>query len=375
MTSDDPQLTQESSSSMTLGLLLDNAFAQRWTAAALVVASLVTGVLAALFLPIPQRAQVLVFPLSDFEALEYQTPYFLRHMKVEPPLLQGLYVETVRNGGLLRTVLIDKKVVTRSEGQSEADFALALERAMAKLTLTPPSPENIRVGNKNWTISYEARDAAIGYDVLSDYLVKVTQFAKTRLTARYEKSLSEYEQAVNFQMDEQARKRQNLMDDYDRMTRDKLAQLDEQAELLKSTGAKRGQIMSPPNETDARDKLAVIDTSKVVFLPGYEQVEKQAALMRARVNKESFIPGLLEVDQEIRRLKQDRNVAEGRAAFDATPLARDDFMAVTYDLNRASFRKIVSPVLIVVGALFAGLGMAVCLILFSAFRQAKRNDA
>ncbi|MGL4811083.1 MAG: hypothetical protein ACRCXM_04840, partial [Beijerinckiaceae bacterium] len=163
-----------------------------------------------------------------------------RFLKIDAPLLTTILVDIVRDGALLRQALLDNKIVERQAGESEGAFELRLEQAMAFFTLRPPSPEAVRAGIRNWTVNYETKNRDVGYRFLTQVLNGANVGTRERLIARFNRLEADYvRQRVDREKDLR-QKRGNLLADYDRSTTMRLAELDEQIALLKSTGNKQG---------------------------------------------------------------------------------------------------------------------------------------
>ncbi|MGL5733426.1 MAG: hypothetical protein ACRCYS_01055, partial [Beijerinckiaceae bacterium] len=256
--------------------------------------------------------------------------------------------------------------------ESEGAFELRLEQAMAFFTLRPPSPEAVRAGIRNWTVNYETKNRDVGYRFLTQVLNGANVGTRERLIARFNRLEADYvRQRVDREKDLR-QKRGNLLADYDRSTTMRLAELDEQIALLKSTGNKQGQMLSQSDKFAPGQQISVVDASKLVFVPGYEQMERNAELIRQRQAKENFIPGLMEIDQELRGIEQDQAAIRARAGFDRTFGAAAEFRAMNHDLTRASFGAPRMAAFAMLGIIGLGLIAALGMIFITAYRFSRR---
>lgn len=101
------------------------------------------------------------------------------------------------------------------------------------------------------------------------------------------------------------------------------------------------------------------------YLDGYRALYEQITILSSREQVEAFVPGLRDLQAELRALEQDRRADELVEAMEATPLADvEGFRAVQYDLAaiEMTYHKKTSLVLalsLVIGGL---LGAIVVLI-------------
>lgn len=322
--------------------------------------------------PWPREARVNLFPLSDLQITQYQEPDIEPVLKIDSQMMTTSFVDFIREGEVLRKTILDHKVVERGQGESEEAFQLRLEQAVRKLSLelslVAPSPENIRAGLRNWIINYEGRSAEKGYAVLRDLINRTNDLIKAQLMQLYVRKEAVMVRGLEQRKADLTLKRQNMLADYDRTIAERLAQLQEQIGLMRASGNRTGQLVSQSNNFNPGQQIAVVDTSKVTYVPGYEQLEKNVELIRSRTEKEKFIDGLLGVDQELRGVQQDLKVQRARAAYERIFVnSALPFRAVYDDLTRASFSSPKSRLITSIGILLLGLLLAFAVVLSRAF--------
>jgi hypothetical protein len=344
--------------------------------AAIMGASVLVGVLLASFFPFLARGVVTLNVVPNFEALPYQEPGFSRFIQIDRNITYELFADALNDGSILRKILVDRAVVVKQPGQSDDDFDQKLSRAQDRFRIVPPVAANARVGIKDWTIEYETRKPEQGYTILRELIDTTNASVKKRLLDRFNTQLSEYSRLQSYVRADNLKSRGNLLADYDRITAIRLAGIDEEANLLRITRNRDVRVSVSPDKPDsgAFSTATVIDTNKLVILPGSEYVEKQAEIIRSRKMKEDFISGLLPIDQKLRDLDQDTNIERANIGLKTTPLVSDDFRAVRNDLTRASFKKGVWPLVAFLGAVLVGLLTVVSLLLAGVFRESSARQ-
>lgn len=350
-------------------ILLDDMVAafrtRKWVIAAILLGSGALALALAIWFPFSRKADVTLYPLSDFEVVRYQDPDMEQFLKIDSNVLNTIFVDVVREGVLVRKAMIDNKIIERQENESSVSFDTRLERAMTQFSLKAPTPEAVRAGNRSWTMSFQTRRPDLGYGFLVDFVNDVNSAVRERLVARYERTESEYIRGSGNREKDLRQRRANLLADYDRTTNIKLAELTEQIALLRSSGNKDGRMLAQTDKFEPGQQISVVDTNKMVFVPGYDQLERNAELIRSRADKTNFVKGLLEVDQELRDIEQDPIALRARAAYERTLANASGFQAMTNDLTRASFLQVGTALIILLGVVGLGIALA-AFVLFSA---------
>ena len=71
----------------------------------------------------------------------------------------------------------------------------------------------------------------------------------------------------------------------------------------------------------------------MTYLVGYRALEEQISILSSREQFEAFVPGLRDLQAELRSVEQDTSADELLSAVEATPLSRaSEFQAAQYDL-------------------------------------------
>jgi LPS O-antigen subunit length determinant protein (WzzB/FepE family) len=132
----------------------------------------------------------------------------------------------------------------------------------------------------------------------------------------------------------------NLLEDYETQSTNRILYLREQAAIAQKLGIAKNTI-EVQTFGNQNALLSNVKTDSPFYLRGYEAINKEIELMLSRTNKEGFISGLLELEQKLRKLEQDKSIKRLQLLFDKTPLSKDPSLVdgkVFYAANFTSTR-------------------------------------
>ena len=121
----------------------------------------------------------------------------------------------------------------------------------------------------------------------------------------------------------------NLVQDYDRVTSDKILYLQEQSAIAKKLGISKNTI-EVQTFGSQNALFSSVNTDSPFYLRGYEAIDKEIALITSRKEKKAFIPKLFDAEKLIRGIEQDKTLERFEAKIALTPLANNnDFSAAS----------------------------------------------
>ena len=122
-----------------------------------------------------------------------------------------------------------------------------------------------------------------------------------------------------------------------RKTSDRLNFLDEQAAIARQLNVSKSTLVTQ-NYSSEIGTVATIETESPFYMRGYEAIEKEIELIKARNDKKPFIDGLFELDQKKRALEQDKAIERAQKLLAVTPVATGDgFSAVSMSVGATEF--------------------------------------
>ena len=132
---------------------------------------------------------------------------------------------------------------------------------------------------------------------------------------------------------------ENQTKDYDRITKDRLAFLSEQAVIARKLGVKKNTIES--QMFGARNTVVTnVNIDTPFYLRGYEAIEEEINLTKGRKNKSAFMKDLYKLEQKKRRIEQDETLDRAKDLFKKTPLNENDFKSTLVKVAATDFEII-----------------------------------
>jgi LPS O-antigen subunit length determinant protein (WzzB/FepE family) len=123
----------------------------------------------------------------------------------------------------------------------------------------------------------------------------------------FDKKMEQFELEQQFKLEDVTTQIDNATKDYDRITKDRLAFLSEQAAIARKLGVKKNTIESQMFDTQ-NTVVTNVKTDTPFYLRGYEAIEEEINLIKGRKDKISFVKDLFKLEQEKRKLEQDRTL-------------------------------------------------------------------
>ena len=165
------------------------------------------------------------------------------------------------------------------------------------------------------------------------------------------------------ELEDIARQIEGLRADYDLQIEQKLALLNEQAQIARELELRKPTTEGPTVLTPSSVSIGMIQ-KQPYYLYGYEAIEKEVALIEAREDKDDFIPELAELERKQRELKNDPFLERAQLAFEATPIVSpEQFQAARWDISASDFESDTRSALVLALAVVLG-GMLGLFVLF-----------
>jgi LPS O-antigen subunit length determinant protein (WzzB/FepE family) len=82
-----------------------------------------------------------------------------------------------------------------------------------------------------------------------------------------------------------------------------------------------------------------VKTDTPFYLRGYEAIEEEINLIKGRKDKTSFMKDLFKLEQEKRKLEQDKTFDRAKDLFNKTPLNENDFKSTLFKVAATDFES------------------------------------
>ncbi|MDA7579556.1 hypothetical protein N8725_02900 [Alphaproteobacteria bacterium] len=262
--------------------------------------------------------------------------------------LLALFIEQLEQGALLETGIEKFELLNKDNFENENDYKEAIEKFASDIEILKPQNIDGQVKRKirlHHVLNAKYNDADKWKKFLSFTSNEANKKVKNILTNRFkaiivieeqkknfairdieiqidnaekdfDKQIEKFELDRQFKLEDITTKIDNVTKDYDRITKDRLAFLSEQAAIARKLGVKKNTIESQMFNTQNTVVTNVI-TDTPFYLRGYEAIEEEISIIKGRKDKVAFVKDLFKLEQEKRKLEQDRTLqrAEKKKIF------------------------------------------------------------
>ena len=166
------------------------------------------------------------------------------------------------------------------------------------------------------------------------------RFVRDYIRIYFKNHISEIKQHYNYYLEDIESEILNAMENYTKLTRDRLAFLNEQAVIARHLNVATNTLDTQTFITDT-GVVANLQTEMPYYMRGYEMIEKEIELIENRSEPEAFMPGLMSLENKKRRITQSiKNLKRNETVFAKTPIVElDNFYAANLDIRTTTFIK------------------------------------
>ncbi|MBF9022638.1 hypothetical protein FZCC0069_05660 [Rhodobacterales bacterium FZCC0069] len=230
----------------------------------------------------------------------------------------------------------NNEAIVRGRNTSGTSLEEVLREFAFEVDVKPieiPAPSTSGTSNTvtAWQITWQASDEDVSDAFISDSLRMTNATVREHLLQRISSEAEQIQRAQERRASQLEQEIENAIQDYRIQASDSLAYLSEQASLARVLGIEYG---TGTTNSNANSQSSAVDTSiGLNYLAGYRALEEQISILSSREQFEAFVPGLRDLQSEMRSVEQDTRADELLAAVEATPLSRaPEFQAAQYDL-------------------------------------------
>jgi LPS O-antigen subunit length determinant protein (WzzB/FepE family) len=255
--------------------------------------------------------------------------------------LLALYIEQIEEGSLLETGIDKFELINKDDFENDNDYKEAIQKFASEIEVLRPI--NIGVKAKGdirlyYVLNATYNDVDKWKQLIRFIDTEANKRVKEIITNRFKSIVSVEEQKKTFAIRDIDIAIENQRKDYDRITKDRLAFLSEQAAIARKLGVKKNTIESQMFGTQ-NTVLTNVKTDTPFYLRGYEAIEEEINLTKGRKDKSAFMKDLYKLEQEKRRLEQDETLDRAKDLFNKTPLNENDFKSTIVKVAATDFES------------------------------------
>ena len=224
------------------------------------------------------------------------------------------------------------------EQVADTDLEMALRNYAFHVDISPievpaPSLNGSTSTVTAWQVTWTADDEVKSDGFIAEALRLTNEAARQRLIQRLTAEADQIRREQNRQIEHIETEIANAIEDYQVRLSDQIAYLSEQASLARVLGIEIGTGTGSINSNALAKPSGTSVSTAMSYLDGYQALDEQITILSSRGLVEAFVPGLRDLQAELRALKQNRTADELMEAMESTPLSDvEAFRAAQYDL-------------------------------------------
>ena len=274
-------------------------------------------------------------PITSFEFDKYGLFNATGVFGITRKTLLNLYIEQIEEGSLLETAVDKFNLVNKDDYDSESDYKDTIEKFVSEIEILKPIKEKNEI-RLHHVLSAEYNDKDKWKELITFVNNEANRKVKASIINRFSTVISIQKQKKDFALEDINIKIDNVKNDYDRYTKDRLAFLTEQAAIARKLDIEKNTISS--QRFNAQNTvLTNVKTDTPFYLRGYVAIEEEIRQITSRNDKKAFTKDLFKLEQQKRTLEQDETIQRAVNLFNKTPLTRNEFKATIVKVATTDF--------------------------------------
>ena len=293
-------------------------------------------------------SQINEMQFSEFAPLNSDESIY----NIDRSYLRNLFFEELFDLDEVREAIIDLGHLTVKNFETEEDFLNAVGVKSYNLSLQSESEDEPNL----MVVEYATENINEAKELLELALSRTNKNVQKFLINSFEYTLSDYEQNLAYQIEDIDKRIKNSRETYQLQIEADLAFLREQAEIARSLGISENALQTEFMKTELMISQGNSDQNEIAqmypfpdfqnqlsqpyYLRGHISIEKEISLKENRSNISLFIPDLIKLLNMKENIIQDDTVKRMRKIFEQSPILKENFLAVNYDLAGINFDKV-----------------------------------
>ena len=280
-------------------------------------------------------------PITDGSKIEMGLSNFF---KISKEQLLEVYINELNEKKIFENAIRKFNLLDASQYSNEQIYNEEITKLAASIKILSPvgvSKKAEKLGNVE--VSYNTvnfiYDDAERWKAALLYSDKLANEAvRLNFTSQFNALLLVEKKRKDYKIEDLKTKIYNTINDFERVTSDRLSFLKEQAEIATELGIRKNTI-EVQTFLDQKVVLSDVRLDSPLYLRGYEAINKEIEITKSRTNKKAFVTGLLSLEQELRTIEQDKDLDRKELLFASSPLANNkDFFAASMKVLSTEYK-------------------------------------
>jgi LPS O-antigen subunit length determinant protein (WzzB/FepE family) len=309
--------------------------------------------------------------------------------EIPSAVLKGLFIEQLGSRPLITGIFKKHRLLLRENYNSDRDFERALTQLAATIAILPPINEDGAQrgeSRQHWTLQFQYNDQGKFLAAMEEIRETANKNVRNAIKSRHDNLLASAKRKRDFDIEDIDAKISILIAAYEGETSRRIAHLGEQALIAKKLGIAKQtniphqSIYQSLNTQDTESlgyRPSKVEGEIPLYLRGYDALEKEIELIKARKYTRPFIEGLLPLEQKKLALSKDQTPERAESLFAKTPVIKSgDFHAASFDVKATQFEyKSKRTLMLALAAMVGGIIGVVYVLITSAMRGRKKVAA
>lgn len=291
---------------------------------------------------------------------------------INKDLLLNLFISKIRTEKIIEEGIIKFNLINKDNFIDEKNYYQAVKRNAILIIDQITSPfEDEKDKRKNipyWQFNFEISDKISWSNFLKHIEIKANEEIRQSFIDQFNTDMNNLNNHLKFQLEDINQNIKNALEDYKTSIANRLAFLNEQAEIARTLNIAKSTLEADLIKT--YNNTAVVTNIKYAdsyYLKGFEMIEKEISLINSRKNVKPFVSDLIELEKKKRNILQNKNIERLKYLFSDTPINnKDNFRAAKIDYTATTYRHemlLLSEILVI--SFLIGLLMSFMYIFFN----------
>ena len=254
-------------------------------------------------------------------------------------------------------------LINKNSYKNDNSYESAVSRLALSIQLLPPVINNKKV-RENWILRFKTQDREKWQEFLRYIEKPINNEIRNYLKKSFDELIQNEKTLINFKIEDLEQERLNAIDNYDRVTANRLIFLKEQADIARSLGIEEDISIEISKNLDINNSFKILFDKVNSNVPevdyykkGFKVIEFEIEQISERQNKEAFISELETIEKEKNKISSNRNIERLELLINNTPIIQsDNFVSANIDYITTKYKTDKkSIILVVLLASFIGL--------------------
>jgi len=332
----------------------------KWLVIGVTFLTLLVAVAYLKLVPKTYTSSLQIAPLSSAQADVYRELNSTEFIAVDEQILLSLLIQDLQSYDGIEQFIKEYDYIAQTTDETDYEFAQRLRGSAYNFSITSVEANNIQ---HKWVVDIVTHDVELANKILHAALGLANANVNVELEKMLSRRIDQHVRKLKHELENIEHTRLNIVARYETVTKARIAELSEQAQIARTLGIDNGTLSSQTyNGLSALVTTGNVD--QTLYLYGYLALEKEIQLLAERDSVALYIPSLASLDDQQRVLMQDPVVARAQEIFAITPIGTEQFEAAVYDMASMSYKSKTKTSLVLALSIVLGgmLGVFVLLI-------------